>query len=215
MIEKDGSSWMNKILKREFKICTHSQTCDQHILSEMRRTAVFSFFFALANFLASQSKSLKGNWHKFPLIFGKNFDYALFFFLTSYSGAYRFLNCLLNRQTNEDSIRNSAIAATLSGATYLLSGKYLILAFAFIRAVQLFGMDLVARKKDQNEFYRKVDRIPFNWILYTLATAYAYQARVFYPAVCPKYVHQLMTIGTGRRSDTLTENYAAILMGLK
>lgn len=214
-VEKDTSVWMNKIMKREFKICSHVETCDNYIFSQIRSTAGFSFLLALANFLASESKALKGNWSKFPIIFFKRFDFGLFFFLTSYNGLYRFMNCLLNRKTNEDSIKNSTIAATLSGATFVIYRKYLILAFACIRAIQLFCMEHIAEKKETNEIYQKIDKIPFNWILYTLTTAFAYQARVFYPDVCPKYVHQIMTIGTGRRSDTLTECYGAILMGLK
>lgn len=214
-VEKDTSVWMDKLCKREFKICSHADNCDRYIISEVRRTAIFSFLLALANFLASQSKKLKGNWSKFPVIFAKKFDYALFFFLTSYNGLFRFLNCLLNRRSNEDSIRNSTIAATLSGMTFVMYRKYLILAFGCCRAVQLYAKERILEKRDSNEFYKKLDRVPFSWIIYTLSTAFAYQARVFYPATCPTYIHQIMRIGTGRRSDTLTENYAAILMGLK
>lgn len=214
-VEKDNSKWMNTILRREFKVCSHAESCDNFILSQVRRTAGFSFLLALANFLASQSKSLKGNWSKFPIIFYKHFDFGLFFFLTSYNGIYRFLYCLLNRQSNEDTIQNSTIAATLSGATFVIYKRYLILAFACIRAVQLSCMERIEKYKETSELYKTLDKIPFQWIIYTVATAFAYQARVFYPDICPTYVHQIMTIGTGRRSDTLSENYAAILMGLK
>lgn len=214
-VEKDTSFWMNKVVKREFKICSHASTCDHYILSEVKRTAGFSFLLALANFLAGQSKKLRGNWSKFPIIFFQNFDFGLFFFLTSYNGLYRFLNCLLNRRTNEDTVRNSSIAAALSGVTYVMYQKYLMLAFACIRGIQLYCMERIHKRKDTDELYRKLDKVPFSWILYTLATAFTYQSRVFYPETCPKYVHQIMNIGTGRRSDTLTENYAAILMGLK
>lgn len=214
-VEKDTSFWMDKILPREFKICSHSESCDKYILSEVKKTAGFSFILALANFLASQSGKLRGNWSKFPVIFFKNFDFALFFFLTSYNGLYRFINCLLNRRTNEDSLNNSTIAATLSGVTFLLYQKYLILAFACIRAVQLYFMGQVQSKQDSSEFWAKMSKVPFSWIFYTVACAFAYQVRVLYPDVCPKYVHQIMTLGTHHRSDTLTSNYGAILMGLK
>lgn len=214
-VEKDTSVWMNKIIPKEAKVCGHPSTCDNYIFSQVRSTAGFSFLLALANFLASEGKSLRGNWSRFPIIFFKKFDFGLFFFLTSYNGIYRFINCWLNRKTNEDTVKNSTIAATISGLTFFIYRKYLILAFACVRAVQLYLMEQTQTNKETSEFYRVVDKIPFSWILYTLSTAFAYQARVFYPDVCPKYVHQIMTIGTGRRSDTLTEGYAAILMGLK
>lgn len=60
-----------------------------------------------------------------------------------------------------------------------------------------------------------VKKIPFNQILYMYSIGMVFQLRVLYPHLTNKFVHRLMNIGTGNRSDIFAENFAAILMGLK
>lgn len=211
---KDESKWMNKIIRNEYQVCRHPTSCDRFILEEVKRTAIFSFLFGLANCLAESGNFKKGI-REFPSLFVKNFDYGLFFFLTIYSGLYRFGNCLLNRYTGKDEAKNSTVAALISGVAFCIYPKFLILSFGFVRAVQLSAMDFIQRHKEDSAWVRALDRFPTSWLLYSVATAYAYQCRVFYPDITPTYIHQIMSIGTGNRSDTLAKSYAAILMGLK
>lgn len=206
---------MNKVLKTERKICQHLGTCDRFIGEEVKRTAIFSFLVGFAKFLVSESKKLQQDCGRFPQLFIKRFDYGFFFFLTFYSGLYRFSNCLLNRYTDEDSEQNSVYSAFISGISFCLYPKFLILSFGLVRTVQMVWLNFVEQHKDKSEKLRRLSNFPFSWAIYSVATAFAYQCRVFYPYVTPKYVHQIMNIGTGRRSDTLTRCYSAIMMGLK
>ena len=60
-----------------------------------------------------------------------------------------------------------------------------------------------------------IKKIPISKIVYVFSIGMLFQLRILYPHLTNRFVHRLMNLGTGNRSDLLAQNFAAIMMGLK
>lgn len=60
-----------------------------------------------------------------------------------------------------------------------------------------------------------INRLPICEIIYIFAIGITFQLRVLYPHLTNKFVHRMMAVGSGGRSDEVAKNYAGIMMGLQ
>ncbi|GAB0097663.1 hypothetical protein DMENIID0001_133280 [Sergentomyia squamirostris] len=208
---KKMDGWIDKIVPTSRHICSHNETCESFVLKEFTRTTSFGLVMTLLKAILSHTKSSSGN---FLTTLAKDFDYRLFIFLSSYGSLFKLFNCLINRHQQADTPTTSMISGFLAGIAFSAYPKFVFFSFGFSRAVQFLWLHYNATAKNKPKIIQYLNKLPFSTLIYTLSSAYLYQCRVFYPSETPKYIHQIMTIATQKRSDTLAESYAAMVMGL-
>lgn len=60
-----------------------------------------------------------------------------------------------------------------------------------------------------------INRLPICELVYIFSIGMDFQLRVVYPHLTNKFVHKMMSLGTGGRADEVAKNYAGIMMGLQ
>ncbi|XP_055710640.1 uncharacterized protein LOC129806231 [Phlebotomus papatasi] len=205
------NGWMDKLIRTTRHVCSHDETCESFVMKEFKRTTTFGFMVTLLKALVSQTKFSGGNFFS-KLV--KDFDYRLFIFLSSFGSLFKLLNCLTNRYMQTDSPRTSTISGFLAGIVFMVYPKFVFFSFGLSRTLQLWWMHYNQTTTNRPKVIELLEKIPFSTLIYTFSSAFLYQCRVFNPSETPKYIHQIMTIATQKRSDTLAESYAAMIMGL-
>lgn len=62
---------------------------------------------------------------------------------------------------------------------------------------------------------RLINRLPMCELMYIFSIGMTFQLRVFYPHLTNKFVHRMMAVGSGGRSEEVAKNYAGIMLGLQ
>lgn len=68
--------------------------------------------------------------------------------------------------------------------------------------------------RDLPKWMKLVNRLPVSQLVYIFSIGMDFQLRVVYPHLTNKFIHKMMNIGSGGRSDKVAKNYAGIMMGL-
>ncbi|XP_055687478.1 uncharacterized protein LOC129792437 [Lutzomyia longipalpis] len=205
---RDG--WMDKIIPISRHVCSHDESCETFVMKELKKTTSFGLMVTLLKALVSQSSFFD---RTFFTQLASNFDYRLFFFLSSYGSLFKFFNCLTNRYAQTDSPKTSTIAGFMAGLAFMFYPRYVFFSFGLSRTIQVLWQYYNETAKDKPKFIEFLNKLPHSTLIYAFSAAFLYQCRVFNPSETPKYVHHIMTIATQKRSDTLAESYAAMIMG--
>ncbi|XP_059620487.1 transmembrane protein 135-like [Phlebotomus argentipes] len=206
------NGWMDKIIGTSRHICSHNESCESFVLKELKRTTTFGLMVTLLKAIVSHISSSSSGSFLSKLL--QNFDYRLFLFLSSFGSLFSLCNCLINRHMQTDSPKTSTIAGFLAGIAFLFYPKYVFFSFGLSRMIQVVWLHYNQTAEQKPRVIQFLNKVPFSTLIYAFASAFLYQCRVFNPGETPKYVYQIMTIATQKRSDTLAESYATMLMGL-
>lgn len=71
------------------------------------------------------------------------------------------------------------------------------------------------RQEERPRIIKLIKKLPKFELLYIFSIGMMFQIRIMYPHLVNNFVPKMMNIGSVGKSDCLSENYAAIMMGLK
>jgi hypothetical protein len=138
-------------------------------------------------------------------------------FLFTNSVFFNSLLCAFNqpRWLDVSKSRKVAVAGFLAGSSYFFFPDYLIFGFGLITAIELLWQSYMALELNKPKAVVAFNKLPFKVLLYMVTIGWAFQMRVTYPHMTHKFVHTLMSHGTGGRMDLVTENFGGMMMGLQ
>jgi hypothetical protein len=149
--------------------------------------------------------------------FFKRLNYGAMVFLITNTVFFNTILCAINSRRKKGSLEEHkvTIAGLFAGLSYYFYPNYLIFGFGLITAIELLWQSYMVSSLDKPRAVILFNKLPFKVLTYILTVGCAFHMRVVYPHATNKFVHTLMSYGTGGRMDLMTENFGGMMMGLQ
>lgn len=137
--------------------------------------------------LVSKFANIKQSPARLPIIYARSLNWRIVAFLVGYAGAYRAINCSLNRHTMSNTQAVRRIAAFVAAACYYVYPNRTVLAHAVVTAVRLAWSQLTDDDKDNEwcpPWLAKLGKLNCSYFFHMLGTGLLFHLRVFYPFWC-------------------------------
>lgn len=200
--------------------CYHGDiNCADYLKKDVTQTSAFALAISIFKLLFPRITKIIRNPRLIFSKYWKKFDYSLFLFIFASNAIFKCTFCKLNQLGKFSKEINCLIAGMLSSFGYVFYPRYIIFTMGISTAAEMLYKYInnyyVINNLELPKLMSIINRLPISELIYIFSIGMTFQLRVIYPHLTNKFIHKMMTIGTGGKSDLVAENFAGIIMGLQ